>query len=151
VAVTSCGSVKETGPFPRWARLMSEASAGQDYQTFFRMLESRGVVGDLLYHFLDADGGWHRKIPGAARDIEEADLKKLATHTEGDPQIYSVSPPGMARIARRGVCMLLVHSADRAALARAALLRKKERPVNFIITTRAAAEEILGSGAKRRA
>jgi DNA-binding transcriptional regulator LsrR (DeoR family) len=140
VAVTSCGSVMDRSPFSRLPRLMREASPGVDFGAFMDELKRQGAVGDLLYHFLGADGKWLKDIQGVAHDIESASLRTLMTAPKGDVAIYSVSPDGMVRIAKRGVCIIVAFNEGRAALARAALLR---RAVNFLVLTKAAANALL--------
>jgi hypothetical protein len=149
VAVTSCASIEEKGPHSRLAVLMGDANPDQPFGQYLDSLRNRGAVGDLLYHFLGADGKWLKNLPGCARDIESVSLRELGTPAKDDPSIYSLSPEGMARIARRGVSLLIVHTEKRAALARAALLRK-EKPVNFLILTRDAAQALVGAPGRRR-
>ena len=94
-----------------------------------------------MYHFLQRDGGVYPK-KDESRHLEKIDPDQLSKDPprEDAPPIYSVSPDGLAEIARRGVCMLVVHSTSRAPVARAAL---KRRSVNLIVITEDAARKLL--------
>lgn len=92
---------------------------------------TRTVMADVVF-------GTHR----SAGNLEEVNIKKLRHRAPNDPIVYSASLNCLAGVARRGVCLLVVHDSNRAAVAHAALLRKKQ-PVNFTVTTSATAKEML--------
>jgi hypothetical protein len=140
VAVTSCGTnVYESQS--RISRLVREASVDRDYAAFIETLKQEGVVGDLYYHFLDAKGNEIPK-PEVSMSIDKVDPRHLAAYEEGGPMVYSPSLECLAGIAQRGVVILGVHSPNRARLAHAALSRDP-RPVNFLVATKEAAQEML--------
>jgi DNA-binding transcriptional regulator LsrR (DeoR family) len=143
VAVTSCGAVLKPEPRSGLARLLRETQSKKSYERVLKELQEKKVVGDLMYHFLRADGQVVQ-VGTTCRSLERARLAQLyGNHPRKDtPAVFSVSPDGLATIAQRGVCLLVVHSPERAQVAHAAL-RRKSRPINFIVTSKAAAETLL--------
>ena len=104
-------------------------------------LKGQSVVGDIMYHFLKQDGSIYPRND-TSRNLESINPKQLY-HTPDvtdAPPIYSVSPDGLRDIAKRGVCLLVVHTASRAAVTHAALRRKS---VNLIVITAEAADRLL--------
>lgn len=141
VAVTSCGpaSEDENG---RIGLLIRELLPPGQYVEFLEDVRKKEVVGDLMYHFLRGDGR-RVTVKWSAGDLERISSDEVPREPSSQgPVVYSPSLDYMSRIANRGVSLLIVHSPDRARLVRAALKRKK-RPINFIVTTKAAALEIL--------
>jgi DNA-binding transcriptional regulator LsrR (DeoR family)/transcriptional regulator with XRE-family HTH domain len=141
VAVTSCGPIDPESQ-GRLARLMhASVNQEQTYEDLIAKLKKQGVVGDIMYHFLQRNG---RVYPqnDTSRSLESINPEKLydTPDFKDAPPIYSVSPDGLRDIARRGVCLLVVHTASRAAVTRAALLRKS---VNLIVITGEAADRLL--------
>jgi DNA-binding transcriptional regulator LsrR (DeoR family) len=145
VAVTSCGSVIKPEPMSRLARLLIAART-RSYEAIVKDLQRRKVIGDLLYHFLRADGQIVQ-LGETTRYLEKAELEALYQDLpeKSVPPVYSLSLDGLADIAQRGVCLLLVHSEERARVAHAALKRER-RPINFIVTSSAGAQELLRLG-----
>ncbi|MCZ6795671.1 MAG: hypothetical protein O7J95_18860, partial [Planctomycetota bacterium] len=141
VAVTSCGpaSEDENG---RIGLLIRELLPPGQYVEFLEDVRKKEVVGDLMYHFLRGDGR-RVNVKWSAGDLERISSDEVPREPSSQgPVVYSPSLDYMSRIANRGVSLLIVHSPDRARLVRAALKRKK-RPINFLVTTKAAAVEIL--------
>jgi DNA-binding transcriptional regulator LsrR (DeoR family) len=143
VAVLSCGSVLKLEPKSRLARFLRESKSRKAYEQVVQELKDRGVVGDLLYHYLKGDGTVDEKHP-LSRPLESARPAALYPRdpAHSTPMVYAVSPDGLARIAERGVSLLLVHAEERAEIACAAMKRDK-KPVNFIVTSSAAAKRML--------
>jgi len=141
VAVTSCGPI-EPEPQGRLARIMrASVSKEQTYEDLIANLKGQSVVGDIMYHFLKQDGSIYPRND-TSRNLESINPKQLY-HTPDvtdAPPIYSVSPDGLRDIAKRGVCLLVVHTASRAAVTHAALRRKS---VNLIVITAEAADRLL--------
>lgn len=140
VAVMSCGSAVRDHD-ARIRRVISEAHPDEDYEAFEQTLKHRGVVGDLMYHFLDRKGHEVR-IGGSSRDFSDVHKYRMRHLKPGDPVIFSAALSTLHDITRRGVSMLLVPSADRAAVCHAATRRSKA-PINFVVMDRQAAEATL--------
>lgn len=145
VAVTSCGS-SERESRTRLARLIR--AGGESYTEFLQKLKKHRVVGDLMYHFLRANGKTV-DFPNYSQDIEKLDVEKLDVErmskpgatAEKMPLVYTASLKSLADIAERGVSMLLLHSPNRAPVVHAALQRKR-RTANLLVMTKAAAQRL---------
>ena len=137
-AVVSCGpGVPEEKA--RLPRLIKESSL--DYATVFAELEENGVVGDLLYHFLDADGE-PVEFPDITGDLSEVEPETLRSLQNG-PLVFSTPLDELAGIVDRGgVSLVQAHQKNRAGILRAALLREN-RPVNFLVIPRDLAHGLL--------
>jgi DNA-binding transcriptional regulator LsrR (DeoR family) len=146
VAVTSCGSVIKPEPKSRFGRLMVATRTRKSYDEIVDDLKQKKVIGDLLYHFLRSDGEVVQ-IGRTARYLEKATLEALSRDLPpaSIPPVYALSLDGLAEIARRGVCLLVVHSEERARVAHAAL-KRKNRPINFIVTSSTGAAELMRLG-----
>lgn len=140
LAITSCGPV-ELEPHSRLRRVLLGNRVMSEYYDFQKEVRQKRAVGDVLYHFLKADGKPAR-VKWSAGDLETAELGQLQNPGEDDPVIYAASLNCLARIADRGACLLIVHSVNRARVAHAALQRTR-KPVNFLVTTREVAEAML--------
>ncbi|MBI4586884.1 MAG: helix-turn-helix transcriptional regulator [Planctomycetes bacterium] len=141
--VTSCGTVLPIEPHSRIAQLFRESWPEKSYDQFVAQLIKKGVVGDLLYQFLKPNG---HIVDGkiTAGGLETADIDKIyrERNLEDTPAIYAISLKCMAEIAQRGICMVIVHSPERAQVIKAALERD-EKPVNFIVCNAQAAAEFM--------
>lgn len=137
-AVVSCGpGVPEDKA--RLPRLIKESSL--EYGKFFADLKKKGVVGDLLYHFLDAEGNpvHFPKITGDLSLVEPATLRSL----KKGPLVFSTPLDELAGIVERGgVSLVQAHQENRAGVLRAAL-RRERRPVNFLVIPRDLARGLL--------
>ena len=144
VVVTSCGSILVPEPEGRLARLLRETNPNSkhSYYKLIDALRKEDAVGDLMYHFLTKEGR-SLKARNADRALEKVELgpdgafPKLSS--DDAPQIYAVSPDGLAKIASRGVSLLIVQNQQRAAVARAALCC---HAINALVMSKAAAEKL---------
>ncbi len=139
-AVISCGP-GHAEPSSRLPRLVKESTV--DSAEFFQRLAKEQVVGDLLYHFLRADGS-ELEMPDMTGDLSKIERKDLRG---GKAVIFSTPIERLAGIAERGVTLLQSHQSDRAPVI-AAALSIRPRPINFLVITRGIAERLLARGTK---